>query len=75
MNTNYNYKNLGAGIVLQAVKDYFGTSSREMKRAILKDLRSNHLNQLSDGMSLVAADQLETHPEEIAQRLKREECM
>lgn len=74
MNTNYNYRELGCGIAHQAAKDYFepGTT-KAMKKKILKDLRSDHLVQLSDGISLVVAEQLEKHPKEIAERLKREE--
>jgi hypothetical protein len=71
MNTNYNYRNLGAAIVLQATKDYCNpTTTKAMRKAILKDLHSSHLNQLSDGISLVVAEQLEKHPQEIAKRLK-----
>lgn len=71
MKTNYNYKNLGAGIVLQAVKDYCTTTNNAMKKLIIKDLRSGYLYSLSGGMSIVAADQLEKNPKEIAQRLKK----
>lgn len=76
MNTNENYPNLGAAIVLQATKDYF-KSTKEMKQVILKDLRSDYLYQLSGGASVVVAEQLERHPKEIAKRLKmyREELM
>ena len=70
MNTNYNYRNLGCAIVLQATKDYF-ESTPAMQRAILKDLRSGHLSMLSDGISLTVADELESNPKEIAIRLKR----
>lgn len=70
MNTNYNYRNLGAAIALQAAKDYCRPQTTEaMRKAILKDLRSNHLNGLSDGLSLVVADELEKNREEISKRL------
>lgn len=68
--TTYNYRNLGCAIVLQATKDYL-TETPAMKRAILKDLRSSHLIMLSDGISLVVAEQLEKNPKEIAMRLKK----
>ena len=73
MKTNYNYRNLGCGIVLQAVKDFFEPFiSVAKKNKILKDLRSGHLVALSDGLSLVVAEQLEKNPKEIAERLGKE---
>jgi hypothetical protein len=72
MATTYNYKNLGAAIVLQAVKDIFDPYfTRESTETILKNLRSQHLIQLSDGLSVVVAEQIEKHPFEIAERLGR----
>ena len=74
MKTNYNYKNLGAGIVLQAVKDFFEPDEiYGTRKSILKHLKSPQLVALSDGLSLVAAEQLENNPQEIAERLGREE--
>lgn len=70
MNTNYNYKNLGAAIVLEAVKEYFEPKTDDTKKkVILKELRSDYVYQFSGGMSLVVAEQLEKHPKEIAERL------
>ena len=70
--TTYNYRNLGCAIVLQAAKDYCDlATTAAMKRKILKDLRSGHLCMLSDGTSLVVAEQLEKNPKEIAIRLKK----
>lgn len=72
MATTYNYRNLGAAIVLQATKDMVDPLiSWKRKKEILKDLRSEYLIQLSDGLSLVAAEQIEKHPIEIAERLGR----
>lgn len=73
MKTTYNYRELGCGIVHQAVKDYFDPKSIDSPKSILKYLRSDYLVQLSDGISLVVAEQLEKHPKEIAERLKKEE--
>jgi uncharacterized protein YeeX (DUF496 family) len=70
MNTTYNYRNLGCAIVLQAVKDYCEPKcSNAMKGAIMKNLKSDYLIQLSDGLSLVAATELQKNPKEIAIRL------
>ena len=75
MRTNYNYRELGCAIVHQAAKDYFDPECIDSPKSILNCLRSDHLIQLSDGISLVVAEQLEKHPKEIAERLKREELM
>ena len=70
MSTTYNYRNLGCAIVLRAVKDYCKPKiSNAKKGAIMKDLKSDYLIQLSDGLSLTVAEELKKHPKEIAKRL------
>lgn len=64
-------RSLGAAVLLQAVRDYC-TSTDKWKKVILKDLRSKWMDFLTDGKSKVVAEQLEQHPEEIAQRLRKE---
>ena len=77
-----NIRNLACAITMQAVRDYF--TKRECKtkekteelfakkrKAILKDLRSTWMKTITDGMSLIVAEQLELHPDEIAERLRR----
>lgn len=75
-----NYKNLVAAIMLQAVKDYFvkrkyDTEKKteamfiKKRKMILKDLRSDYMDTLSNGTSLIVAEQLEKHPKEIRARL------
>lgn len=66
-----NIRNLACAVMLQAVKDYFHTSSAKKKQAILKDLRSNWMQFLTSGTSLVVAEQIEKNPEEIAARLRQ----
>lgn len=69
-NISYNYRNLGAAIVLQAVKDYLDPKERFGKKTtILKHLKAPGLAALSDGLALVAAEQLKKNPKEIAERL------
>ena len=65
-------RNLACAIILQAVKDYFedGITDKQRK-AILKDLRSPYMDTLSNGTSVIVAEQLEQHPEEIAVRLRK----
>jgi hypothetical protein len=74
MSETYNYRNLGAAIVLQAVKDYFDPKERFGKKAtIRKHLKAPGLVALSDGLSLVAAEELKKNPKAIAERLGKEE--
>lgn len=63
-------RNLVAAIILQAAKDFvYGTPAK--KTAILKDLRSPRMEFMSNGQSVVIAEQLELYPDEIAERIKR----
>ena len=66
--TDHNIRNLACAIIMQAVRDYFRSSSSQ-KALILKDLRSSYMDMMSNGTSVVVAEQLEKHPEEIRTRL------
>ena len=63
-------KNLIAAITLQAVRDYFQATD-DGKQFILVELRSPWMQMLTNGQSVVVAEQLEKHPEEIAARLRQ----
>lgn len=63
-------RNLACAIIMQAVRDYLQSASNK-KALILKDLRSPYMDMLSNGMSVVVAEQLEKHPEEIRARLRK----
>lgn len=65
-----NIRNLVCAIIMQAVRDYFHSSSGK-KALILKDLRSSYMNLISNGTSVIVAEQLEKHPEEIRERLQK----
>lgn len=59
MNTGYNYRNLGMAIVLESAKEYFEPATDDAKKkTILKELRSDYMFQMSDGTSVVVAEQL-----------------
>ncbi len=62
-------RTLAAAVTLQAVKEYFSKPSERKK--ILQDLRSPWMDNLTDGQSLVVAEQLENHPDEIKSRLRK----
>ena len=67
---DYAIRQLAAAVVLQAVKDFFH-SSTAMKKVILKDLRSAWMQMLTSGTSANVANELEKHPEAIRERLRR----
>lgn len=65
-----NIRNLACAIIMQAVKDYFN-SSEKRRPSVLRDLRSPWMNMITNGTSTLVAEQLELHPEEIAERLRQ----
>lgn len=62
-------KNLTSAIMLQAVKDYFKSSPKGQTQ-ILTELRSTWMDYITDGMSVLVAEQLEIRPEQIRVRLQ-----
>ena len=66
-----NYRQLAFAILMQAVKDYCKTTSQKTKIAILQDLRTDYMDEITDGMSVVVAEKLELCPEDIAARLRQ----
>jgi hypothetical protein len=68
-----NARQLAASILLQAVKDYCKTNSETTRKEILKNLRSSRMDFISDGMSIVTAEQLEKNCEAIKARIDNEE--
>ena len=68
---NFGLRQLVCAIILQAVKDYCAQNTTDKKKsAILMDLRSPYMDQISNGTSVIVAEQLELRPTEIAKRLK-----
>ena len=65
-----NYRNLCFAIANQAVRDYFSTTDAQ-KKAILKDLRGDWMQFLTDGTSEHMAEQIERNPKEIKKRMKK----
>lgn len=70
--TDANIKSLTSAILLQAVKDYLSPRTKPKTQAqILKDLRSSHMDFITDGQSVIVAEQLELHLAEIKERLRQ----
>ena len=70
---NYNARQLVATIIHRAVNDYCRTTSDKRKAEILKDLRSSRMDMLSDGMSVIAAEQLVKNGDAIKTRILKDE--
>ena len=73
MDTTKNYEQLGYAIAYQATKDFFRTKSEKTKAKILKDLKSPYMDLLTNGLSAILAEKLETNPDEVKARIKRQE--
>lgn len=67
-------RNLASAVLLQAAKDYcdLGTNEKR-KRVIIKDLNSQWMLFLTDGMSENVAQELQYNEKEISVRLKKSE--
>lgn len=67
------YRGLCMAILLRAVRDYLMAGDGNKRKAILKDLRSEWCDFISNGLSIVVAEKLDKHPSIIKERLKRME--
>ncbi len=71
--TKKSIRELACAILMQAVRDYVANGTTyEERQQILKDLRSTRMEFITNGLSIVTADQLELHPDEIRQRVRRD---
>lgn len=64
-----NIRNLACAITMQAIRDYFANPKNQGQ--ILKDLRSPWMDMLTDGLSVMTADQLERNPDAIRARIHK----
>lgn len=65
-------KELGARTCLEAAREYCATTPAK-KRAIIKDLKGEWMDFLTNGLSKTVADELLRNEKEIAVRLKKVE--
>jgi hypothetical protein len=68
-NMMHQIRSLAAATVMQAVQDYFQAPNEQ--KQILRDLRSEWMQYLSNGISLTVAEQLERNPKQIRARLRK----
>lgn len=70
--TDFQARELSCAITMQAVRDYFAPKvTAKKRRIILRELRSEWMNFITNGTSVAVADQLEKNPEAIAERMRR----
>jgi hypothetical protein len=69
MNTTENYRQLGYAVALKAAKDFFKTASKKKKEEILKDLKSSWMDFITNGISVILAEKLETSPSTVERGL------
>ena len=67
-----NARQLFMTIIHKAVKDYCSSESEARRAAILKELRSKYMDYVSDGMSVIVAEQLEKNYDAIKARVLKE---
>lgn len=70
---SYNARQLVMTIVHKAVRDYCKSKSEPRRKAILAELRSSYMDSISDGISVIAAEQLENNYDAIKARVLKEE--
>lgn len=64
-------RQLACATILQAVKDY--ASKPHQRGEIIEDLRSPWMEDLTDGTSMIVAEQLESNAEKIIKRIRGQE--
>ena len=65
-----NYKNLGCAIAIQAAKDYASVDATPQKRGvIIRQLRSDWMNFITDGKASMLADALKRDYKAVANTL------
>lgn len=71
--TNENIQKLTSAILMQAIRDYVADGvTYEERQQILKDLRSSRMELITKGFSIIVAEQLELHSDEIRERVRRD---
>ena len=65
-----NYRNLGCAVIREALKEYFEVD-KYGKKSIIEDLKGDWMDWFTDGLSIVAAQHLESNPRAIQKVLKK----
>ena len=77
MNIIDNYRQLACAIAIQAAKDCHSIdgviTSPQKRAAIIKTLRSDYMNFITNGLSSMLADELKRDYKEVVRRIKNME--
>lgn len=74
MNTTDNYRQLGKAITYEAIKEFAEEKNNPKKQhTIIKQLKTPYMSLVSEGLSVILAEKLETNPTEICDRVKKME--
>lgn len=74
MNTTENYRQLGKAITYEAIREFIEKEDKPKEQAkIIRQLRSGYMDLISGGLSVILAEKLETNPEPICARVRKEE--
>ena len=66
------YRELGATITYQAIRDFIACRKEPAKQAtIIKQLKTPYMDLISNGLAPILAEKLETHPREVCNRVKQ----
>ena len=66
------YRELGATITYQAIRDFIENRKEPAKRAaIIKQLKTPYMDLISNGLAPILAQKLETNPREVCNRVKQ----
>ena len=72
MDINHNYRQLGATITYQAIRDFIEAKSEPKKQTvIIKQLKSPYMDLISNGLAPILAEKLESNPNEVCDRVKK----
>lgn len=65
-------KQLGCKVMYQAVKE-FANGNKTQRKKIINELRSEWMCEFTNDQSIIIAEQLELHPDEITARILKQE--
>lgn len=69
-----NLKALACAVTAQAIKDYFDKETdKKEKKKIIKDLKSDWMDWFTNGLSPIAAKQIQENPRTICRKLRKVE--
>jgi hypothetical protein len=67
-----NYRQLGMKITYESIREFIEENGHPKKQGvIIKQLKTPYMNFISNGLSVILAEKLETNPTEVCDRVKK----